>query len=280
MLKAASPLPRYIVLEKPVGQTPLEAIDAWRAAHPEYATLPATYAGRLDPMASGTLIVLLGDECKRRDTYMGLDKEYEIEVVLDATTDTGDALGRAEVNATESHLEKTAIVKALRQLSGTHNIPYPAFSSKTVDGKPLFQYALEGTLDSISIPKHDETIYRAKLLSKQELDATALRARIRTLLTRVPQSDDARKVLGADFRQDAIRARWESIFEKLSEQEKSRTFTVLTLRVTCASGTYMRTLAARLGSALGTTGFALSIHRTKIGRYLPLGLFGFWRKQY
>ena len=273
------PFLRYITLEKPVGETPLETLSVWKSAHPEYAGMPASYAGRLDPMASGKLLILLGDECKRRDAYTGLDKEYEIEVVLGAATDTGDALGRAElksplpINATQSHLSERAILKALRALSGTHHVPYPAFSSKTVNGKPLFQYALEGTLDSISIPEHDETVYRAQLLKTQQLDASALHARIRKLLAHAPHSDDPRKTLGADFRQDEIRARWEKLLTHGA-------FTVLTLRISCASGTYMRTFAARLGAALGTSGFALSIHRTRIGRYVPLGPLGFWRMQF
>jgi len=275
----------YVVLDKKVGETPLEALTAWKAANPDYADMPASYAGRLDPMASGALLVLLGDECKRRDAYTGLDKEYEVEVVLDASTDTGDALGLTTLNATQSRLENRAILGALRCLSGTHRVPYPAFSSKAVSGKPLFQYALEGTLGSITIPEHDETVYRAELLGVQHLDADALRERVRALLAHVPRSDDPRKTHGADFRQDDIRARWEEAFKKLEAEPESqasapRIFTMLTLRIACASGTYMRTFASRLAQELGTTGFALSIHRTKMGRHMMLGPFRFWRKQY
>ncbi len=84
---------RFVVLDKKIGQTPLEALTLWKQAHPKYANMPATYAGRLDPLASGKLLVLLGEECKRKDTYTGLDKEYEVSILLDLATDTGDLLG-------------------------------------------------------------------------------------------------------------------------------------------------------------------------------------------
>lgn len=267
-------LPRYVVLEKTVGQTPLEALEAWEAAHPEYASLPATYAGRLDPMASGKLLILLGEECRHRERYTGLDKQYEIEVVLGLATDTGDALGLPK-GAPEARPNEAELRRALVSLTGTHRLPYPAFSSKTVHGKPLFQYALEGALDSISVPQHEETVYRVRLLNQSALSSAQLRERIERTLRTVPQSDEPSKTLGADFRQDAIRKAWSELFAPLP---KERTFTAITLRIDCAAGTYMRTFAERLGASLGTRGFALSIHRTKIGMYVPLGPFGFWRK--
>jgi tRNA pseudouridine55 synthase len=232
-------------------------------------------------MASGALLVLLGEECKRREEYIGLDKEYEVEVVLGAATDTGDALGLAALNATQSHFPDAAILHALRACTGTRTVPYPAFSSKTVAGKPLFMHALEGTLGGIAIPEHAETIYRISLLNAEELSAQALQARTRESLRDVPQSDEPSKGIGADFRQDAIRARWEQILDGSAEGGAvSRTFTLLRLRVTCASGTYMRTLAERLGRELVTEAFALSIRRTKIGRYVSFGPLGFWSRRY
>lgn len=268
--------PRYVVLEKPIGQTPLETIAAWKTAHPEHTNLPATYAGRLDPMASGTLLVLLGEECKHREKYLGLDKEYEVEVVLDLTTDTGDALGLAAYDGTQSTISNEDARAALHTFTGTHTVPYPAFSSKTVHGKPLFMYALEGTLDEVTIPEHEETIYRISLLNVKQVSTEQLHACIRETLRTVPRSDEPSKGIGADFRQDAVRARWDELFTEIGE----RTVCILTLRVTCGSGAYMRTLAGRLGRALGTSAFALSIHRTKIGQYVPFGPFGFWRKRW
>ena len=51
-------MPPYILIEKREGQTPLQALDELRIARPELAEVSLTYAGRLDPMASGKLLVL------------------------------------------------------------------------------------------------------------------------------------------------------------------------------------------------------------------------------
>lgn len=72
------------VIYKNIGETPLEALERFRADHVEYKNEPMTYAGRLDPMASGKLIILIGEECKNKDEYLKLDKEYEVDILLGA----------------------------------------------------------------------------------------------------------------------------------------------------------------------------------------------------
>lgn len=268
--------PRYIVLEKQRGKTPLQAIEDWKQNHPEFADVPASYAGRLDPMASGKLIVLLGEECKRKDRYIGLDKEYEVTIVFDLSTDTSDALGLAKYADKQTAASKSEIRKALAKLTGSHRVPYPGYSSKTVNGIPLFMYALRGELDTVVIPEHIETIHRTALLDLNQVSKDELLVRIKSDLSIVPSSDEPSKELGQDFRQHAIRARWKEVFDSLPERD----FQILTIRVTCASGTYMRSLSSRLAQELGTTAFALSIHRSKIGRHVSIGPFGFWLKQY
>lgn len=268
--------PRYVVIHKERGETPLMALARFKGEHSELDSLPASYAGRLDPMAEGKLLVLLGDECKEQERYTKLDKEYEIEVLLDLASDTGDALGMPAYGRRETAPAPPEIQQALRVVKGTHTLPYPSYSSKTVAGKQLFLYALEGALDTIDIPTHEETVYRIQLRQVREYSTEKLRQRVTELLVNVPKDDAPSKGLGADFRQDAIRAAWSSLFADIPE----RRFTVLTLRVTSASGTYMRTLAERIAKELGTTGLALTINRTKIGRYRPLGSLGFWTKRY
>jgi tRNA pseudouridine(55) synthase len=279
MSNGSKRIPPYVVLQKKRGETPLETIASWKQANPSFADVPASYAGRLDPMAEGLLLVLLGEECKKQSDYTKLDKTYDIEVLLDVGTDTGDVLGipNYKVMARSSTEEIVLQVpNVLRAERGSRSRKYPVYSSKTVNGKPLFLYALEGTLSSITIPEHIETIYRISLEKIETVTTEALHTRIQNLLSVVPRSDEPSKALGADFRQDRVRAEWETLFARLPV----RAFTILRLRVTCGSGVYMRTLAERLGEALGSTGVALSIRRTKIGKFRSFGPWGFWTKSY
>ena len=265
----------YAVLEKRLGQTPLEAIREWQAAHPEYAGVPASYAGRLDPMATGLLLVLLGEECKKKDSYTKLDKEYEVEVLLDIGSDTGDVLGLVTPSDSNTMPGEASLRFLLRGEEGTHRRAYPAFSSKTVNGTPLFLHALQGTLGAISIPEHEETLYSIRLQSLSSLSMEQMQARVLDTLSHAPVADEESKELGADFRIHAVRNSWQTLF-----LQEDRSFALLRLRVTCGSGAYMRTLAQRIGTALGTQALALSIHRTRIGTYRKIGPFSFWPRAY
>jgi tRNA pseudouridine(55) synthase len=267
-----------MVLNKKRGETPLELLHSWKSAHPEFQDVAMSYAGRLDPMAEGKMLVLLGEECKKQDQYTKLDKEYEIEVLIGLKTDTGDVLGMPEILAAQSAAaySRQDIKKALQHEVGPHSRRYPVFSSKTVQGKPLFLYALENKLDTITIPEHIETIYKIMHLSSYQLTTIELQNKIEELLAVVPRSNEPSKILGADFRQDEVRAKWQELLKEVPAQQ----FTILKLRVICGSGTYMRTLAERIGMSLGSTALALSINRTKMGKYGQFGSIGFWLKQY
>jgi len=257
-------------LNKKIGQTPLQAIREFVSKN-----IPATYAGRLDPMASGKLLVLLGEETKQKEKYLNLDKEYIIEVILDVGTDTGDVLGIPQEALQETRLSNNIIQKALEAELGTHTREYPHFSSKPVNGKPLFVYALENTLNTIEIPTHEETIHRLELMDTRFVSSQYLSKHIQEKLSHVPRSTLPSKAIGADFRQDQIREEWNTLLP-----QTCRGFQVLKIRAVVGSGTYMRTLATRLGKTFGTKALALSIHRSKIGKYRKLLTIPIWTKLY
>ena len=74
-----------IAVDKPLGWTPLEAISALRLQRAEFAYMRLGFAGRLDPMAEGLLLVLCGDETRNVQSHRALDKEYEVDVLIYAT---------------------------------------------------------------------------------------------------------------------------------------------------------------------------------------------------
>lgn len=253
-------LRKTVQIQKEIGETPLQALSRFVRTHPRYKGLPATYAGRLDPMASGKLLLLFGEECKNKESYLKQDKVYEVEVLLGVGSDTGDILGIVETDDSfPLSMDKTHIREALHKEVGSFKRHYPAFSSKTVNGKPLFMYALEGTLETIEIPTHTETVQSITLKGVSLISGAELEKRITSLLTLVPRNDTPSMALGADFRITAVTHSWEEVFKR------KRNYSCIKIKVRCSSGTYMRTLAERIGGTLGTKALALSIHRTKIG---------------
>jgi hypothetical protein len=114
-----SDLARYIVLNKAVGETPLSCVEAWREKHPAYAGVSLAYAGRLDPMASGKLLILIGEECKQQERYHDLDKEYTFRVLFGVSSDSGDVLGL--VSTENSYLPTRGYQSPLPDLLVTHS---------------------------------------------------------------------------------------------------------------------------------------------------------------
>ncbi len=259
----------YIIINKRVGLTPLAELDALRSERAELAGVPLTYAGRLDPMASGKLLVLVGDECKKRSRYDGLDKEYEFDVVLGVSTDTGDSLGMLRTPTDIPLLSEDDVRHACVRLVGTHSVPYPPFSSKVVGGKALFQHALEGTLSTISVPHTDMQVYALTVTRITQVPLSYVVTRALANVARLHLESNTGTV-APDFRKEAI------IHEWLQVSDSAMTVTVVSCRAVVGSGTYIRTLAGMLGEHLGVPAFALSIHRSIIGRYRVLPVVGGW----
>lgn len=259
-----TPLPRYLTLEKAVGETPLQCVEAYRATHPELTGVPLAYAGRLDPMASGKLLILVGDECKRQTEYHALDKTYEFSVLLGISSDTGDVLGRLASDEVPREPTDEALHALASTLIGSITLPYPAYSSKTVNGKQLHQWALAEELDSITIPTKASTIYALTYYHTITIPRSELCHQARIKIDSLPLVTEANKLLGRDFRRADIRSDWEHVAH---DQTLPETYRIAHFSCTASSGTYMRTLAALIAERLGTQGLAWHIHRTQIGRY-------------
>lgn len=243
-------------MEKRVGETPLQALGRLRLERGIEDDIPLSYAGRLDPMASGQLLVLEGAECADRARYLGLDKEYEVEVLLGAFSDTGDVLGI--VRATELPLiSHASLEQAARSLMGPYDAPYPAFSSRTVSGKPLFMWALENRLDEIVLPRQRGRVDELEILDITRPGTADLAARVTELLSLAPRTGDPRP--GRHFRVDEAQASWDQFLAG-----PAASLQVVQIRVLAGAGTYMRTLADDLARLVGTRGLALAIHRTRI----------------
>lgn len=255
-------MPPYVLIEKREGQTPLQALDELRIARPELAGVSLTYAGRLDPMASGKLLVLIGEECKNRAKYLGLDKEYEFEVLLGVESDTGDILGIPSLMTGADSYSEAEVHTAVLSLIGEHSLPYPVYSSRTVNGKPLFHYAHNGGLGEVTVPTTDMIVHEGFVRSIKTLSHQAV---IRSIIRRIEQFNPVVNpmLIGSDFRKDLIVAKWKEL-----ESSAQGTVTIISCSVRVSSGTYIRTLAPMIAQLLGTKGLAHSIHRTKI--HIPL----------
>jgi tRNA pseudouridine(55) synthase len=252
------------------GETPLDALERLRREKGIAQEESMTYAGRLDPMAEGLLLILVGEECKNKTEYLGLDKEYEVEVLLGVGSDTGDILGMVDCDAFDGEgnmkvskdMIQGSIQEKIQLLIGKRSEKYPAYSSRTVNGRPLFVHTREGGLGDIEIPEKEIEIYSIDFISLEEIETKTV---IETAIERIA------KVKG-DFRQNDVVRSWNLLKDKLGDDKVGdvkthNSFLVVSLRVRSSSGAYMRTLAEKLGASLGVKSIAWKIKRTKIGGY-------------
>ena len=246
-----------ITVYKKWGKTPLETLDELRQKYPLLEGVPLSYAGRLDPLAEGLMLILVGEINKDREKYLGLDKTYEVEILFGIKTDTGDLFGLPYFNVgAQEKLGAGEVSKVLKSFVGKQQFPYPVYSSKTVQGKPLFQWMNEGRIGEIEIPKTDVEIYSLELL---EADLNPVKkVSGAEILEKV---ELALKSVKGDFRYDEMRAGWASILDGREEDN----FSVIKINCECSSGTYMRVLAEEIGKKMGVPALAYSIRRTEVG---------------
>lgn len=249
-----------IAFNKRLGETPLDALMRLKYERPELQKETLSYAGRLDPMAEGVLLVLVGEENKKREEYLTLDKTYVTEILLGVETDTYDVLGMPQKMArlnldmeyNTDEINRQYFEKIVQTFVGERDQQYPPYSSKTVQGKPLWQWAREGNLHKIDIPTNKISIYKIVLQNIKHIESKFLHQKITQNIG----------LMKGDFRQDEILQSWNAYFDN-----KQKEFLIISLEVACSSGTYIRGLAHDLGIAFGTGACALSIRRTKIGDF-------------
>ncbi len=238
------------LLYKKLGETPLKTIERFKDENPAYNNESMTYAGRLDPMAEGLLLALSGEEVYEKDTYLDLVKSYTFEVLWGFETDTLDVLGMTS-EIKEQLPTENDIKKAL--FSGVFEQSYPAYSSKPVEGKPLFEWAREGNLDKIQVPKHEVEIFQASFVSRRQISG-------KELLNNITQKVTA---VSGDFRQKEILEKWQTVLVEKDKEE----FVIDTISVKVSSGFYVRQFVSDIAKTLRVVATTFHIKRTKIGDF-------------
>lgn len=267
---------KLINLYKPLGLTPLQSIQEFKEINKNYKNKKMSYPGRLDPMAEGVLLILVGNENKKMKSYMKLDKEYRTEILFGVKSDTGDILGIASLptslstnlpvnqpvlNREENKINETInnyqsdieelikkLKKKIKSLKGGYEQKIPSFSSYKIKGKPMFYYAKKGEI--FEIRKH-VNIKSIRINNTYFINNKKL---LKNILRKID-------LVKGDFRQNEIKQRWKELLD--SENKK---FLVVDLTINCSSGTYIRAIADDLGSNYDG-GLLMSLKRTKVGRF-------------
>jgi len=233
------------------GETPLDCINRFRQAFPEYQNISITYAGRLDPMADGLLLLLAGEEVHKKDEWLGKNKTYLVTILFGVETDSYDLLGRIK-DLSKKQTDLSSLSKTLQTKTGIFDQTLPPYSAYKVRGKALFEWAQENRLSEIEIPSKKREIYSIELIKTFSKTSKDLLQNI---------EEQIQKVSG-NFRQEEILENWIDILKN-----NKTNWQLATINVNCSSGTYMRSLAHEVGKTLKTSALAYSITRTSLEEF-------------
>lgn len=235
-------------INKPLGLT---SYDVIRSLKKKYPGEKIGHAGTLDPLAEGVLICLVGkDSTKRQNEFMGVNKEYEYEMLFGFDTDTYDILGK--VKDYKGYKTEVIMQAALENLSsGKISQKLPPFSASKIKGKPLYRWYLDGRINEVEIPVKDIEVVEHEVLSSRIVSKSDLKLEIQNLVNKV----DSR------FRKMQVLESWNGAFDKTQQKE----FLLVRAKALVSKGAYIRALAHDLGEKIGIPAATLTIKRTKVG---------------
>jgi tRNA pseudouridine55 synthase len=157
-----SPLNGVLLINKPSGCTSHDVVARARRL---LGLRAIGHAGTLDPLASGLLVLLLGEGTKLSDYILNGNKTYEVLVRLGLTTDTQDLDGqilREENVNFDEEAQRGLVTDAVHALGGDIQLPVPLHSAVKIGGRKLYEYAREGS--EIEAPMREMGFYDLTVL--------------------------------------------------------------------------------------------------------------------
>lgn len=130
-----------LVVDKPLGPTSHDVVARARRA---LRTREIGHAGTLDPMATGVLVLAVGEATKLVPYLTADDKRYEARLRLGAATSSLDAQGDVTETAPVPALELAAVQRAAEAFLGEHDQEAPVVSAIKVDGEALHRRVRRG----------------------------------------------------------------------------------------------------------------------------------------
>jgi len=215
-----------LLFDKKIGETMDEMISRFRQEYSIDNKIKVAYAGRLDPLAFGKIIILTDKDIYDKEKYCGKDKTYTCWIVQDIQTDTYDIMGKI---VSENIWEP--VYNGIKDLE--YEQQYPMYSSIYViqDGmrKPLWYYE-KNNIKVVNIPCKKVKLISGEKILEESISSIEL---LRLIKDRIEQ------VKKDTYRQHEIIEVWK---DKLED----RVYTISKWKFTITSGGYIRYLANKM----------------------------------
>ena len=139
-----------------------------------YPKIKIGHAGTLDPLATGILLVCIGRATKQVEALQSEEKEYGAELMLGATTPSGDMEHEVDQTYPTEHITREMVEEALKSLTGEREQLPPLYSAKKVQGVRAYEFARAG--EEVELKKALINIYEMELV---EWDMPRIKIRVR-----------------------------------------------------------------------------------------------------
>ena len=196
-----------VLLDKPAGLTSNHALQRVRRL---LAAAKGGHAGTLDPLATGMLPLCFGQATKACGPLLGARKAYRAELLLGASTSTGDTEGEVVDRQPVPVLDPALVDAALARFVGSIEQVPPMHSALKRDGRPLYELARRG--ETVVREPRTITIDRIELVSlgsdRLEFEVVCSKGTYVRVL-----GEDLARVLGTRGHLGALRRVWVEPFD-------------------------------------------------------------------
>lgn len=130
-----------VLINKPMGITSHDVVGFIRRT---FKMRRVGHAGTLDPMATGVLVILLGNSTKLFDKFVAFDKTYRATLRLGLKTTTADIMGKTTMERPYVSISREDVEKVFKQFTGDIDQKPPMVSAVKHQGERLYKIARQG----------------------------------------------------------------------------------------------------------------------------------------
>lgn len=256
-----------IPVDKPYRWTSADVIRKVKFAairHFNKKNLKVGHAGTLDPLATGVLLVCIGNATKLAESLQAHDKEYVAGISFGATTPSYDLEKEIDRFFPHEHIDEEAVRKALAGFIGEQDQVAPLFSAKSVDGVRAYELARKLYKEGGSMDEAARELIRTSRIRITELELLSFSA------AACMQASSPAEETAAAASQTSEKSIGSATLSTASSRINVTDNTALGLpraviRIACSKGTYVRAFARDLGEALGSGAHLDSLQRSASG---------------
>ena len=222
-----------IILNKPTNISSNSAVNKVKKI---LGAKKVGHLGTLDPLASGVLPITVNKATRLFDYFLNKNKCYSAIFTFGFETSTLDSEGQIVKFDEKCDVNFEKVQKIVKNFVGKQSQMPPLFSAKKIDGQKAYELARKGKLVELK-PKEIEILsLEVCEISEKEIN----------------KIEDFFLKNNKDTNFDKTKLNFSLSYE---------------FKISCSSGTYIRSLCRDIAQELGTVGTMTSLVRTKAGNF-------------